>query len=310
MALEVAVKTASYKNDTFANTLANTKPFYIKPEKDDGVFVQNGSDKDADYGPPDRGRSTNSNGRSRGVIHMHGELASTTYPPMSIALGTINTNVRCGLLMGPANSDTADWNNSESGIYKVVGSAKDKNALGGSTCVYKVEVLKTGRYSVPTGGSERYDQIYAMGFTAMMRSPSGNLIGYASWLFARMVDMEGDGHPVVNTSSYPYITNSSIMFDDVGDIASIIIPGKNVATAGGIISTAMSDSVLESNTGILAVACMVSGDSRARWVGYRNGVYKLYQGSKPLYGTPGERVTIKGHEFVCLAYGPFYARIS
>lgn len=309
MALEVVVKTASYKNDTFANTKISEKPFNIKPEKDDGVFVKSGWGVDADYKVPDRGRSTSSNGESRGVIHMHGETTNASIS-MSIALGTENSNVRCGLLIGPANSSTLDWTDSASGIYKVVGCAKDENALGGSTHVYKVEVLKTGIYLLPTGGSERYDQIYAMGFTAMMRSASGNLIGYASWLFARMVDMEGDGHPVVDTSDYPYITNSSIMFDDVGDVASIIIPGKNAATAGDIISTAMPDSVLESNTGILAVACMVSGDSYARWVGYKNGVYKLYQGSKPLYGTPGERVTIKGHEFVCLAYGPFYARLS
>ena len=55
---------------------------------------------------------------------------------------------------------------------------------------------------------------------------------------------------------------------------------------------------------------MAGVDGKARWMGYKNGIYKLYHGTKPLYGMPGESVTIKGHEFRCLAYSPFYARMS
>ena len=65
-----------------------------------------------------------------------------------------------------------------------------------------------------------------------------------------------------------------------------------------------------SNDGLAAVSCMASGNGEARWLGYKNGIYKIYQGPTPHYGMPGERVTIKGHEFVCIVYGPFYARLS
>ena len=65
-----------------------------------------------------------------------------------------------------------------------------------------------------------------------------------------------------------------------------------------------------SNDGICAVSCMCIADGNAAWLSHKNGIYKLYQGPNPLNGMPGEKITIKGHEFVCLAYGPFYARMS
>ena len=76
------------------------------------------------------------------------------------------------------------------------------------------------------------------------------------------------------------------------------------------ISQAIPEAVLCSNDGIMAVSMLAKTSKGAYWLGYKNGIYKLYQGATPLNGMPGEKITIKGHEFVCLAYGPFYARMS
>ena len=320
MVFTVETKQAIYNNRTLANSAwSTTVPVSLPTYKDDGVFVCGGSGAYTEYSPPGRGRNTSSNGRSRGIINMLGTSIDKRYG-MSIAIDMYGGTVRSGLLI---NEDTysATWYNgsNKNGPYVVLG--RPEIAPNSVTIAHKVEVMKTGRYHVPGGGSESYYHIHAMGFTTILYGNSQEKLGYASWLFAPMVDVDdNDGYPNISTSGYPYITNSTVVFNDKGVCMPslgkggvnqfYVVPGTNVTSVSDTISTAMSDSVLESNTGILAVACMVSGDGYARWVGYKNGVYKVYQGSKPLYGMPGERMTIKGHEFVCLAYGPFYARLS
>lgn len=121
-------------------------------------------------------------------------------------------------------------------------------------------------------------------------------------IVARSVPVNGSGFAEATS-------NGSIVFTHDGVIRSMI-QGDNVSSVtSSVISQAIPTAAMVSNDGIAAVSCMSVADGEARWLGYKNGIYKLYQGQTPLTGIPGEKVTIKGHEFVCLAYGPFYARM-
>lgn len=323
MDFTVELKKASYSNTYLKSWTAKTASELV-PYNDNGVFVNTGDGYDGETTHPKRGRSTVANGKSRGIINMVGKKIEDDCG-ISIAIELNSAKLRSGLCMTSPNATSFVFPNSntpglfEKGPYKIIGTPRD--AEYGSTDAYKLEVMKTGRYAVTGGGTEAYYLIHAMGFTTILRDNDGEIMGYSSWLFAPLVDVGDEtGYPNISNNGYPYITNSTIVFDDTGtcfhalphssDPPHNLVPGTNVTGVGNNISTAMPDSVFESNTGILAVACMVSGDGHAHWVGYKNGVYKVYQGSKPFYGMPGERMTIKKHEFVCLSYGPFYARLS
>lgn len=116
--------------------------------------------------------------------------------------------------------------------------------------------------------------------------------------------------PMIGSGFAESTSNGSILFTHDGTIRSII-QGDNASSASSaMISQAIPEEAIVSNDGILAVSCMAEAEGQAHWLGYKNGIYKLYQGTKPLNGLPGEKVAIKGHDFVCLAYGPFYARMS
>lgn len=149
--------------------------------------------------------------------------------------------------------------------------------------------------------------VYITGVT-MLCTLDGKIMGDASFIMARAVPISGNGF--INVEESRGSTNGSFIFRSDGSIINCI-KGTNITTvSSGTISQAIPDDAMVSNDGLAAVSCMASGDGEARWLGYKNGIYKIYQGPTPHYGMPGERVTIKGHEFVCIVYGPFYARLS
>ena len=132
-------------------------------------------------------------------------------------------------------------------------------------------------------------------------------------IICRLVPFEED-YPFLtwNAShgSY-YCYQPSIVFNGLtGQVYCVLYDSASEVTLASGISQAIPDAALCSNDGIIAVAMLAKTPKGAYWLGYKNGIYKLYQGATPLNGMPGEKITIKGHEFVCLAYGPFYARMS
>lgn len=149
--------------------------------------------------------------------------------------------------------------------------------------------------------------VYITGVT-MLCTLDGKIMGDASFIMARAVPISGNGF--INVEESVGSTNGSFIFRSDGSTINCI-KGTNITTvSSGIISQAIPESAMVSNDGLAAVSCMASGDGEARWLGYKNGIYKMYQGPKPLIGMPGETVTIKEHKFVCLAYGSYYARTS
>lgn len=130
----------------------------------------------------------------------------------------------------------------------------------------------------------------------------------AGFIIARSVPISGDGFIAEEEGGS---TNGSVVFRSVSGSVLGRIKGTNISgTSATIISQSIPDSAMVSNDGICAVSCMCMADGNAAWLSHKNGIYKVYQGPTPLNGMPGEKITIKGHEFVCLAYGPFYARLS
>lgn len=135
-----------------------------------------------------------------------------------------------------------------------------------------------------------------------------NFDGGTGFIIARSVPISGDGFIAEEEGGS---TNGSVVFRSVSGSVLGHIKGTNIsATSATIISQSIPNSAMVSNDGICAVSCMCMADGNAAWLSHKNGICKLYQGATPLNGMPGEKITIKGHEFVCLAYGPFYARMS
>lgn len=144
--------------------------------------------------------------------------------------------------------------------------------------------------------------VYCTGISLLLYANDATIVAGGSGIIARAISMSGNGY-------MEKLDTSSVAFNDKGTVIGCL-SGTDIVSVSGKISQSIPEKAMASNDGIVAVSCMASGDGYACWVGYKNGVYKLYQGNTPLYGMPGEKVTIKGHEFVCLAYGPFYARLS
>lgn len=116
--------------------------------------------------------------------------------------------------------------------------------------------------------------------------------------------------PMIGSGFAESTLNGSLLFGHDGLIRSMVA-GENAASASAsAVRQAIPEEAIVSNDGILAVSCMAEAEGQAHWLGYKNGIYKLYQGTKPLNGLPGEKVVVKGHDFVCPAYGPYYARMS
>lgn len=155
--------------------------------------------------------------------------------------------------------------------------------------------------------SKSKELVYITG-VSMLCTMDGHIMDDVSFIIARAIPISGTGF--INVEQAGGSTNGSFIFTTDGSVIDCIA-GDNISSlSSGTISQAIPDDAMVSNDGLAAVSCMASGNGEARWLGYKNGIYKIYQGPTPHYGMPGERVTIKGHEFVCIVYGPFYARLS
>ena len=131
---------------------------------------------------------------------------------------------------------------------------------------------------------------------------------YRSFVLARVCNYERDFPECVNMSNTYYTPNGVVLFDHSGVI--YMTHADDDGSAARVLKTGFSDDIISANSGLTAVSCMIDVGGKAHWLGWKNGIYKIFQGPSPINGVLGERLTIKGHKFVCLANGPFYARLT
>lgn len=193
---------------------------------------------------------------------------------------------------------------------RVYTSDEIKVPYAGSARVEKVDFVEEIPYFETGIGSRTGEIVYASGWTLFPFAADGSIYenGVCSIILARCTISD---KPTLKWSrdNVPRCENSSLVFSRDGSKLYGLL-GDNGTPISSKVSTSMPEDTIAGNNGLLAVSCMATLDGKAAWLGYKNGIYKLYQGPTPLVGMPGERMTIKGHEFVCLAYGPFYARLS
>lgn len=177
-----------------------------------------------------------------------------------------------------------------------------------SARVEKVDFVEEKPYFETGIGQRTGEIVYASGWTLFGLNDDGSIHAACSIILARCTTSE---KPTLKRSSdnVPRCENSSLVFSDKGSKLYALL-GDNGTPISSKVSTSMPEDAIAGNNGLLAVSCMSTLDGNAAWLSHKNGIYKLYQGPTPLNGMPGEKITIKGHEFVCLAYGPFYARLS
>ena len=178
----------------------------------------------------------------------------------------------------------------------------------GSARVEKVDFVEEKPYFETHYGQRTGEIVYASGWTLFSLNDNGSIRGTRSIMLARCTTSEKPTLKWTSTN-VPRCENSSLVFSGDGSKLYGLL-GDNGTPLSSKVSISMPEDAIAGNNGLLAVSCMATLDGNAAWLGYKNGIYKLYQGPTPLNGMPGERMTIKGHEFVCLAYGPFYARLS
>ena len=136
----------------------------------------------------------------------------------------------------------------------------------------------------------------------------GKIVAKVGEIISRVLPAEQD---YINDTPENAICVASVYFDAYSGKVDRYITGTGLTTsASSSIHQAFDDTIMSSNSGVAAVSCMVTTDGTAKWLAYKNCVYRLYQGNTPLQGVPNERIAIKGHEFVCPAYGSYYVRIS
>lgn len=170
----------------------------------------------------------------------------------------------------------------------------------------KTEAAFSTHYTETDGTEKDGEIVYATGLSLFDgNSPLQSII------IARIVDVDGSGYPDARIDSgVPYCDNGSIMFTENGSCFGTI-EGNNLGTsATASIVQAIPNKAMVGNGKTAALACMATVNGASVYLSHKNGIYKLYQGTTPLIGMPGDKVTIKGHEFACLAYGPFYIRMS
>ena len=190
---------------------------------------------------------------------------------------------------------------------KKVGTIPVSTILSTGTAGSKLSLTVDKTEICYANSSKTKELVYITG-VSMLCTMDGRIMDDVSFIIARAVPISGTGF--INVEQVGGSTNGSFIFTTDGSVIDCIA-GDNVSSlSSGTISQAIPDDAMVSNDGLAAVSCMASGNGEARWLGYKNGIYKIYQGPTPHYGMPGERVTIKGHEFVCIVYGPFYARLS
>ena len=155
--------------------------------------------------------------------------------------------------------------------------------------------------------SDNHDYCYLTG-VSMAITYEGNIVAKFGEIISRVLPAEQD---YINDTPENAIRMGSVYFDASNGRVERYITGTGLtSSASSSIHQAFDDTIMSSNTGVAAVSCMVTTDGTAKWLGYKNCVYRLYQGNTQLQGVPNERIVIKGHEFVCPAYGSYYVRIS
>lgn len=306
---------------------------------DNGVFVWSNSNY-----PPE---STHSNGLGRINQAMGGRETKVN---TTSCVGAINMGVKSlGYAIELFPTSTAEWASGGKILLVAIGLLRDYtrprntyrvvylrddskydtglfwnlDASGYYTnSVNKVEVCYN------TGFTSTNEIVYATGFTFYSAANKDNDIRLPKLSTLTSTDDDNSTKNIIIcrlipfAEDYPFLTYTtnpttyvcyapSIVFNGLtGQIYYVLCDSESPVTLVSGISQAIPEAVLCSNDGIIAVAMLAKTLKGAYWLGYKNGIYKLYQGPTPLNGMPGEKITIKGHEFVCLAYGPFYARMS
>ena len=308
----MANKFYSYKASYPKNYAISDAAIFNVANDDSGVFVLVGQGSAWGFGPLDH-RISASNGFVGGTTTNYGSYGG-------INMCTINDPLKywtfgvCVLYEGGTHLMLNLWRGinipnakASNGIIKATPTFGYSSSSRLSVSVYKTEVA----YQPPKAVSTEY--VYATGLSAIAFAEDGSIKGHETMILARAAPTDGTGYPTLGAVSGitgTYCTDASVVFSDTGKVLGILESNDAAAVTSTSISTSFPEEALSANDGIIAVSCMAGVDGKARWMGYKNGIYKLYHGTKPLYGMPGESVTIKGHEFRCLAYSPFYARMS
>ena len=277
---------------------------------DSGVFVLLGDGAITSFGPLDQ-RISASNGfvgstrvgyGSYGGINMCTINDSNKYWSFGVGrrISSGSSHFKLNLWRGLSNNQV----DIDNGTIKADSSFKYTPGGNLSVSVYKTEVAYQ---------KSPVEYVYATGLSAIAFDRDGSINGHITMILARAVPTDGTGYPTLGALSGmtgTYCTDASVVFSDTGKILGILESNDVAAVTSTSISTAFPEEALSANDGVIAVSCMAGVDGKACWMGYKNGIYKLYHGSKPLYGMPGGSIAIKGHEFRCLAYSPFYVRMS
>ena len=253
---------------------------------------------------PNRITSINNDKRSFGALNMYTSICGAKSfgfigytnlmdaKKMSVGIGFFNTS----------ENNSAKVSNELYKRYPPYISSETNNLW-----VTKTEAAFPTHYTETEVGERDGEIVYATGLSVF--DGSTNL---QSIIIARTVNFDGSGYPDLKKGSANEILcdNGSILFDANGNCFGTI-KGDNIAdNCGTAVVQAIPHAAMAGNDGIAALSCMATNGVESIWLSHKNGIYKLYQGSKPLCGMPGDRVTIKGNEFACLAYGPFYIRMS
>ena len=280
-----------------------TSVYETKYTTDNGVFVVNRYDS-----------------TTRGTINTAGPVRASTLSPYKESFGSTNmcTSTAYGMCFMKTGSSVgaSGFSRVDFSITKGAKGTSSKTVYTipnitvyqtGSARIDKVEVVEKINYTETGIGPRTGEIVYASGWTVRSFKKDGSLLANHSLIFTRCTI--SDKPTLFYSGGVPRCENSSLVFSSDGSKL-YSLQGDNGTPLSKVVSTAFSDDIVAANDGMLAVSCMGSLDGSAAWLGYKNGIYKLYQGPTPLNGMPGEKITIKGHEFVCLAYGPFYARLS
>ena len=324
MAIEVGMPTNFYhytakyeKGHYFTSASSDDEPI-----EDTGVFVvtnpRSGSDFMHGYVSPSDYRCTSHGYYSLGGLNMETTVYSNKPQEHAtrISIAAQEGNPALYVFQG-------EYTNINSGICKFWKTLGNKQVMSssGALTIHKTELACPYSYERSgVGPRDKAECVYATGISAIMQYSDGTQKDQT--VIIVRLPPSGKDYPVIGGTKIIYngremysgdvwSKDGSVIIYNDGTVEQTCITGNTLTSVTATeVSLAMSDSVLKANDGVLAVACMVSGDGHARWLGYKNGIYKFYQGPTPLVGMPGEKITIKGHEFVCLAYGPFYARLS
>lgn len=167
--------------------------------------------------------------------------------------------------------------------------------------IQKVEISDT----FDSSRKEANTYVYATGFNVIIKS-SNQPKEELQLAFVSMLSPDKDAI-TVPAVDVPLVNAPMIMMDANGLIHGQTY-GGNIATN---LSPAMSDDVIKaSNTGVIAVSCLVATKTHPCWPGYKNSLYRIYDGPKPLIGKVGEKISIGKHDFVYLLHSSYAFRIS